>query len=178
MEPHIPAVLNMMQSTDYGALLSTTTLLYYLSDTPSCRASIVTQATKVMKLLNRRMVVPYAEFDKVAVKLAANLVIDAQTKREVMLLLPAIANFMEATKSKDNDTQVSTVRFLSSMADTTDEAHRAELVTMGVVRRLRVIVRDGKKPSPQMALAVLRTHLKDHFAAIRIQAVYRGWLQR
>jgi hypothetical protein len=67
-----------------------------------------------------------------------NLCRYAAAKREVMAILPVMQTFMAMTKSKDADMQTSAATFLSNMTDTTDEAHRATLVQVGAVWRLKV----------------------------------------
>ena len=179
MMQFIPKIIALMQNHDYSTQFCSTTLLCYLSEKKRCRQVIIMQVSKIMKLLDHWMGVPDEQFNKVAIKLGANLVIDQEAKREVMTILPVMKTFMGMSKTKNPDMQTSAATFLSNMTDTTEEKDRAMLVQVGAVWRLKGIENHGKLPiARQIANTALKMHLGDHVAAIRIQAMYRGRLHR
>ena len=159
MMQFIPKIIALMQHSDYSTQFSSTTLLCYLSEKKRCRQVIIMQVSKIMKLLDHWMGVPDEQFNKVAIKLGANLVIDAEAKKEVMAILPVMQTFMNMSKSKDADLQCSAATFLSNMSDTTDDQDRATLVNVGAVWRLKGIERAAKLPiARQIAQTALKTH--------------------
>lgn len=169
----------LMQNSDYNTQFSATTLLYYLSQKKRCRTVIILQVGKIMKLLDHWMEVPDEQFNRLAIKLGANLVIDEEAKSEVMHLLPSLKHFMMMTKSKDGDTQTGAASFLCNLSNTLDDKHRSNLVEAGAVWRLKSIERSARQPmARQIASTALKTHLADHVAVIKIQAMVRGRLHR
>lgn len=175
----IPKVLALMKSHDYSTQFHSTTLLCHLSEKRRCRQVIAMHAAAVMKMLDHWMGVPDEQFNKVAMKLGANLVIEPEAKKEVMGILPVMETVMTLSRHKDAGIQTYATTFLSNLANTADEGDRAKLVNIGALWRLKGIENGGNAVlARQIAHTALKTHLADHFAAIRIQAIFRGGLHR
>ena len=145
----------------------------------ACRRDLNRSVTRVAGMLKRWTESPDGEFHRVALHLGSNLVVDPEAKTEMMRgTAPTLKAFMSQSRSKDPEVQLALAAFLSKLADGDDEI-KSGLVRAGAVWRLKSLRDVGKHVvARQVAGATLNTQMGKHFAAIRIQARFRGILHR
>ena len=177
--PHVAAVVELMAHDDPETQLHAATLAAALTRDESCRRDVNRSVARVAGLLKLWAESPDGEFRRAALNLGSNLVIEPEAKAEMMRgAAPTLKAFMSQSRSKDPEVQLALAGFLSKLADGDDEI-KAGLVRAGAVWRLKALRDDGKHVmARQVAAATLNNQMGKHFAAIRIQARFRGILHR
>lgn len=177
--PHVAAVVELMAHDDPETQLHAATLAAALTRDEACRRDVNRSVARVAGLLKLWAESPDGEFRRAALNLGSNLVIEPEAKAEMMRgAAPMLKAFMSQSRSKDPEVQLALAGFLSKLADGDDEI-KAGLVRAGAVWRLKALRDDGKHVmARQVAAATLNNQMGKHFAAIRIQARFRGILHR
>ena len=177
--PHVAAVVELMAHDDPETQLHAATLGAALTRDEACRRDLNRSVTRVAGMLKRWTESPDGEFHRVALHLGSNLVVDPDAKTEMMRgAAPTLKAFMSQSRSKDPEVQLALAAFLSKLADGDDEI-KSGLVRAGAVWRLKSLRDVGKHVvARQVAGATLNNQMGKHFAAIRIQARFRGILHR
>jgi len=179
MVTFLPKIVAMMKARDYTIQLASTKVFTALSESEAHHKAVAHYSEQIMSLLDHWVNVPDDTFNRLATRLAANLAQYDEGRRRITMMLPVMKTFMSLTKSKDGSIQTESTRFLHNLTHTDDDK-KSLLVSAGAVWRLNS-VQKSNKASPQakmLAHSALTTTLQDHVAAIRIQAMYRGRIQR
>lgn len=119
------------------------------------------------------------EYQLMSVEIAANLAMELRTKEEIDLMLPRLDNFMLLTKSKHKPTQEAAVRLLHNLSSCEREQQQ-KLVEKGIVWRMKSVQRSAgaSEMARFTAATALKGNLKMQHAAIVIQSMIRGRIQR
>ena len=86
-------------------------------------------------------VLPDPELGVLATNLAANLAQNKTAKLMLGLVNPVVKNLVAGIKSKDEEQQRASVRFVSNLAEEADETTKAAVVEVGAIWRMRSIAK-------------------------------------
>ena len=182
MRPYVDRIVDLMAHEDPETQHTSARLATEIACEENCRKDLVPKIARIVAMLNTWAESPDPSFNKMAVDLGSELAVEPEMKEEVTRSPGGAAMlraFLAQSKSRDPDVQLGLASFLGRMAEGGDEEVKAGLVRAGAVWRLKSLRDDAKEQAARLRAGhTLKNSLGLHYAAIRIQARFRGILHR
>ena len=179
---NISKLTNLMcKVQDYSIQMDSLTIMARLSQNEETISKyLIDDLGMIVNQLEDWGVLPDPELGVLATNLAANLAQNKTAKLMLGLVNPVVKNLVAGIKSKDEEQQRASVRFVSNLAEEADETTKAAVVEVGAIWRMRSIAKrdDVGAMTKAAVVSTLKSSLAEHHAAILIQAIIRGRIHR